>query len=105
MIAARLTEDGFVRFDGIRTRTQLVTLSASLGAIIAHRDSDSDGITTLENRAELGRRLGFAGFGTLPPHTDGSGEINPPALLLLVCTKAHRVGIASRSTGAVSTPI
>ncbi|MFF3568266.1 TauD/TfdA family dioxygenase [Nocardia jiangxiensis] len=89
-IAAQLTKDGFARFDGIRTRTQLVTLSASLGAIIAHRDSNDDGVTTLENRAELGQRLGFAGFGTgaLPPHTDRSGEINPPALLLLVC--GHR---------------
>lgn len=86
-IAAQLTKDGFARFDGIRTRTQLVTLSASLGAIIAHRDSDNDGITTLENRAELGQRLGFAGFGTgaLPPHTDRSGEINTPTLLILVC--------------------
>ncbi len=93
-IAAQLTEDGFVRFEGIRTRTQLVTLSASLGTIIAHRDSDEDGVTTLENRAGLGQRLGFEGFGTgaLPPHTDRSGVIDPPALLVVVCSRTSDSG-------------
>jgi hypothetical protein len=93
-VAAGLTEEGFVRFDGIRTRKQLVTLSASLGTVIAHRDSDEDGVTTLENRAGLGQRLGFGGFGTgaLPPHADRSGVIDPPALLVVVCSRASTSG-------------
>ncbi len=71
-----------------------MTLSASLGAIIAHRDSDDDGVTTLENRGRLGQRLGFEGFGAgaLAPHTDRSGVIDPPALLLVVCGRTSASG-------------
>ena len=93
-IAARLTDDGFARFDGIRPRAQLVTLGASLGRIFPHRDSDDDGVTTLENRGGLGQRIGFEGFsnGALAPHTDRSGVIDPPALLLVVCGRKSASG-------------
>ncbi|MFX0579555.1 TauD/TfdA family dioxygenase [Nocardia nepalensis] len=93
-VAAGLAADGFARFDRIRTRAQLVTLAASLGRIVPHRDSDDDGVTTLENRAGLARRLGFEGFGTgaLPPHTDRSGVPEPPALLLVLCGRRSVTG-------------
>ncbi|MBF6412881.1 TauD/TfdA family dioxygenase [Nocardia cyriacigeorgica] len=93
-VAAGLAADGLARFDRISTRAQLVTLGASLGRIIPHRDSDDDGITTLENRAGFAQRLGFEGFGNgaLPPHTDRSGVLEPPALLLVVCGRKSTTG-------------
>jgi hypothetical protein len=93
-VAVRLAADGFARFDRIRDRAQLVTLGASLGRIVPHRDSDDDGVTTLENRGGLARRLGYEGFGTgaLAPHTDRSGVIDPPALLLVVCGRKSSTG-------------
>ncbi len=93
-VASRLAADGIARFDHIRTRTQFVTLGASLGRIEPHRDSADDGVTALENRTDLGRRADFEGFGTgaLPPHTDRSGVIDPPALLLVVCGRKSTSG-------------
>lgn len=86
-VATRLSDSGFARFDKIHSRAQLVTLGASLGRIVAHRDSGGDGVTTLEDRGGFGNRLGYAGFGTgkLAPHTDRSGVVEPPALLVVVC--------------------
>ncbi|WP_024805721.1 TauD/TfdA family dioxygenase [Nocardia sp. BMG51109] len=93
-VASRLATDGIARFDHIRTRAQFVTLAASLGRIVPHRDSDDDGVTMLENRADVGRRIGFEGFGTgaLAPHTDRSGVIDPPALLLVLCGRKSSSG-------------
>jgi alpha-ketoglutarate-dependent taurine dioxygenase len=93
-VAASLAADGFTRFNRIRSRAQLITLGASLGRIVPHRDSDDDGVTTLEHRAGLAARLGFEGFGTgaLPPHTDRSGIPEPPALLVVVCGKKSATG-------------
>ncbi|MFJ4656236.1 TauD/TfdA family dioxygenase [Nocardia sp. NPDC088792] len=93
-VAAGLAADGLARFDSIRTRAQLVTLGASLGQVVPHRDSGDDGVTTLEHRAGLAHRLGFEGFGTgsLLPHTDRSGVPEPPALLLVVCGRKSVTG-------------
>ncbi|MGW4842451.1 TauD/TfdA family dioxygenase [Nocardia brasiliensis] len=93
-VAARLAADGFARFERISTRTQLVTLGASLGRIIAHRDSDDDGVTTLENRGGIAKKIGYEGFGAgaLPPHTDRSGVAEPPALLVVVCGRRSSSG-------------
>lgn len=93
-VAARLATDGFARFDRIGTRVQLVTLGASLGRIVAHRDSDDDGVTTLRDRGGLAEKIGYGGFGTsaLAPHTDRSGVTEPPALLLVVCGRKGSSG-------------
>ncbi|WP_406237714.1 TauD/TfdA family dioxygenase [Nocardia sp. NBC_01009] len=93
-VAARLAADGFARFDRISTRAQLVTLGASLGRIVAHRDSDDDGVTTLQDRGGLAKKIGYEGFGTsaLAPHTDRSGVTEPPALLLVVCGRKSSSG-------------
>ncbi|MFD0364986.1 TauD/TfdA family dioxygenase [Nocardia sp. GCM10030253] len=93
-VAARLAADGFARFDRISTRAQLVTLGASLGRIVAHRDSDDDGVTTLQDRGGLAKKIGYEGFstGALPPHTDRSGVTEPPALLLVVCGRKSSSG-------------
>ncbi|WP_107654088.1 TauD/TfdA family dioxygenase [Nocardia suismassiliense] len=93
-VAAKLAADGFAPIERISTRTQFVTLGASLGCIIAHRDSDKDGVTTLRDRGPLASKVGFEGFGTgpLPPHTDRSGVTEPPALLLVVCEQKSVTG-------------
>ncbi|MEV4123743.1 TauD/TfdA family dioxygenase [Nocardia sp. NPDC049707] len=93
-VAAGLATDGIARFDRISSRAQLVTLGASLGRIIPHRDSDGDGITTLENRGSIAQRMGFEGFGAgaLSPHTDRSGVTEPPALLMVVCGRRAASG-------------
>ncbi|MFB8003160.1 TauD/TfdA family dioxygenase [Nocardia sp. NPDC056000] len=93
-VAARLSADGFARVDKIRTRAQLVTLGSSLGRIVPHRDSDTDGVTTLEDRGGFGNRIGFEGFGTgkLTPHTDRSGVMEPPALLMVCCGQKASTG-------------
>ncbi|ATL70602.1 TauD/TfdA family dioxygenase [Nocardia terpenica] len=93
-VAAKLAADGLARFEGIRTRAQLVTLGASLGRVVPHRDSGPDGVTTLMHRGKLGGRAGFEGFGNgaLAPHTDRSGIPEPPALLMVICGRKGRGG-------------
>lgn len=78
--AARLVADGFARFDRISTRAQLLTLGTSLGRVVAHRDSDDDGVTTLQDRGGIAKMIGYEGFGVgaLSPHTDRSGWRNHP---------------------------
>ncbi|WP_433729887.1 TauD/TfdA family dioxygenase [Nocardia sp. CA-129566] len=93
-IAAQLAADGLALIEGIRTRAQLVTLGASLGHIVPHRDSGPDGVTTLMHRGGFAGRAGFEGFGkgALPPHTDRSGMPEPPALLLVACGRKGSSG-------------
>lgn len=93
-VAAGVASDGIARFDRIHTRAQFITLSSSLGTVVSHRDSDSDGITMLQNRGSTSRRMGFGGFGTgaLLPHTDRSGLTDPPPLVLVVCGRRATSG-------------
>ncbi|MEV6431766.1 TauD/TfdA family dioxygenase [Nocardia sp. NPDC051463] len=93
-VATQLATDGLAWVDGIRTRAQLVTLGASLGHVVPHRDSGPDGVTTLMHRGGFAGRAGFEGFGqgALPPHTDRSGIPEPPALLLVACGRRGRSG-------------
>jgi alpha-ketoglutarate-dependent taurine dioxygenase len=81
-----LAEHGFVLLDGVTSRNDLLRLAHSIATIVPHRDSDASGLTTI---ADLGCqvRSGFAGFSAcaLNPHTDRSGTVSPPALLMMVC--------------------
>ncbi|MFC8042836.1 TauD/TfdA family dioxygenase [Nocardia sp. NPDC057353] len=93
-VATDLVARGIARFDRVYSREQFVTLGASLGQIVPHRDSESDGVTALAHQVDMEHRAGFAGFGTaaLAPHTDRSGVADPPALLLVVCARKSTTG-------------
>ncbi|MGI8313182.1 TauD/TfdA family dioxygenase [Saccharopolyspora hattusasensis] len=86
-LVATLAADGFVLIEGVHDQARLLALARSLGAITPHRDSTTDGVTTIANLGKVGHQAGFAGFSTdaLNPHTDRSGVATPPALLLMAC--------------------
>ncbi|MEW2582916.1 TauD/TfdA family dioxygenase [Streptomyces virginiae] len=86
-VTDRLGTTGMALVSGLTTRAQTLAFAERLMAVVPHRDSDPDGLTTLRN---IGRRVaqpGFAGFGSgeLLPHTERSSVPQPPRLMLLVC--------------------
>jgi hypothetical protein len=95
LVMERLREVGMVTLDGLATRGAVHSFADRIMAVIPHRDSDSDGLTTIRDtgRRHAGR-AGFAGFGNgeLAPHTERSGVPSPPRLMLLVCAQAALAG-------------
>ncbi|MFF5716608.1 TauD/TfdA family dioxygenase [Streptomyces buecherae] len=93
-IAERLRSEGLVTFDGVRSRTQALALADQIMTVSPHRDSDSDGLTTIRDTRHHAGRAGFAGFGNgaLQPHTERSGIPCPPRLMMLVCERAAITG-------------
>ncbi|WP_055548700.1 TauD/TfdA family dioxygenase [Streptomyces kanamyceticus] len=85
---------GLVTLTGIDSRTDALALAAQIMTVIPHRDSDSDGITTIRDTRRHTHRAGFAGFGNGPlePHTERSGSPSPPRLMMLVCGQAAHAG-------------
>lgn len=61
---------------------------------LGHRDSGADSVTRLKFRPEVAEVTGFAGFSrqAMPPHTDGSAQPVPPALLANICVTAPHAG-------------
>ncbi|WP_433547138.1 TauD/TfdA family dioxygenase [Streptomyces sp. CA-294286] len=93
-IAAGLRHTGLVTLTGLSSRTDVLTLATRLMTVTAHRDSDSDGLTTLYDTGRHAHRPGFAGLGNGPlePHTERSGTPTPPRLMLLVCGQPAETG-------------
>ncbi|MFH8987132.1 TauD/TfdA family dioxygenase [Streptomyces sp. NPDC017940] len=93
-IAAHLREHGLVTVTGLASRTDVLALASRIMTVTEHRDSDSDGITTIRDTGHHAHRAGFAGFGhgALGPHTERSGIPCPPRLMLLVCGQAAQAG-------------
>jgi Taurine catabolism dioxygenase TauD, TfdA family len=94
-LTALLATDGLATFDGITDPAGLLTLASRLGDVVTHRDSDPDGVTTVTDTA--GGTLpkpGYRAFSRLAlfPHTDGTAQPSPPALLWLVCDLAAPAG-------------
>jgi hypothetical protein len=58
-----------------------------------HRDSDSEGVTTIERRlpTATGSLAGFTDR-ELVPHTDGSAVVEPPRILMTTCVRQPRSG-------------
>jgi len=87
-LIARLARDGIATFDRVPTARQLLSLARSIGDILPHRDSDAVGVTTLAGtESTASARPGYLGLTSreLFPHTDGTGVVHPPTLVMLVC--------------------
>ncbi|GAU70589.1 putative taurine dioxygenase [Streptomyces sp. NBRC 110611] len=93
-IAAQLRDMGLVTLDGLTSRDAVLAFATRIMHLVPHRDSDSDGLTTIRDTRRHPHRAGFAGFGhgELAPHTERSGTPNPPRLMLLVCGQAAVTG-------------
>ncbi|GAA3082896.1 TauD/TfdA family dioxygenase [Streptomyces rectiviolaceus] len=101
-IADQLREDGLVTLDQLATRNDVLAFASRIMTISAHRDSDSDGLTTIRCIPRHAGRPGYAGLGNgeLAPHTERSGLPYPPRLMLLVCSRpADRGGECLLSDG------
>src|SRR5581483_1355114 len=96
-LAAALQKNGLVTFDHIRSREHLVAFSHLLGTVFHHRDSSADGVTCIANTGEIDTREGFSGFSSsaLTFHTDRSSALEPPTLILLLCSIQAQEGGAS----------
>jgi alpha-ketoglutarate-dependent taurine dioxygenase len=92
-VVGALTHHGLALVEGLADSAHLLRVARSVATVVPHRDSASDGVTTLVNlgSAENGA---FAGFSScaLPPHTDRSGVANPPGLLVLGCSQPATSG-------------
>jgi alpha-ketoglutarate-dependent taurine dioxygenase len=88
-----LARRGLVLVDGLADSVDLLRLARSVATVVPHRDSASDGVTTLVDLGSAARS-GFAGFSAcaLDPHTDRSGVAHPPALLMLSCSRPATSG-------------
>ncbi|MFF4806434.1 TauD/TfdA family dioxygenase [Streptomyces sp. NPDC001351] len=94
MLAAQLRDTGLVTLDGLTSRNAVIAFANRIMNLVPHRDSDSDGLTTIRDTRRHINRAGFAGFGNgdLDPHTERSGTPAPPRLMLLVCGQAAVTG-------------
>ncbi|MFD5307949.1 TauD/TfdA family dioxygenase [Streptomyces ardesiacus] len=85
---------GITTFEGLDTRAKVLAFAQQAMTLVPHRDSDSDGLTTIRDRGVASRRPGLAGLGTgeLLAHTERSSLPRPPRLMLLVCQQPATSG-------------
>ena len=88
-VAERLRDTGLIIFDGLAGRRSVLAFATRIMAMTPHRDSDSDGLTTIHDVPGTCGRAGYAGFGCgeLLAHTEGSSLTAPPRLMLLACQR------------------
>lgn len=93
-LVTQLREVGLVTLDGLTSRNMVLAVANRFMNLVPHRDSESDGLTTIRDTRRHTHRPGFAGFGNggLAPHTERSGTPDPPRLMLLVCGHAALTG-------------
>jgi hypothetical protein len=85
-VLADLSRTGLALIDGMSGPAQMVAFIRAIGAtVVAHRDSGPDGVTVVEDHDA--RPAALAGFTRMQllPHTDRSGMVAPPDLVLAVC--------------------
>ncbi len=92
-VADALRRQGVAMLSGLTDRAALLRAGRSLMTVSLHRDSDSEGVTTIERRfsTAIGSLSGFTDR-ELVPHTDGSAVSEPPRILMLVCVRRPRSG-------------
>jgi len=100
-LASALTERGLALIDGIPDPGSLLHLVWQFAVVVPHRHSAADGVTTLVDRGTTARS-GLHGFTShaLPPHTDGAGLDDPPAVLLMTCRQPATSGASACSSTA-----
>jgi Taurine catabolism dioxygenase TauD, TfdA family len=88
-VAERLRNTGLIIFDGLAGRRSVLAFATRIMAMTPHRDSDSDGLTTIRDIPGKCGRAGYAGLGRgeLLAHTEGSSLPEPPRLMLLACQR------------------
>ncbi|MEV0726555.1 TauD/TfdA family dioxygenase [Micromonospora purpureochromogenes] len=94
-ILSGLTTHGITIFQGGIGREDLLCAARSLIKIRTHRDSDSDGATTITQRpASRDGTTSLTGFTDreLWPHTEGSAVCRPPRVLMLACLRPAQTG-------------
>jgi hypothetical protein len=93
-MAEALRRQGMALFSGVCDRAELLRVGRILINIRTHRDSDADGVTTVEQRIAFAATCSLAGFTDreLVPHTDGSAVAEPPRVLMLACVRRPRTG-------------
>jgi alpha-ketoglutarate-dependent taurine dioxygenase len=93
-ISARLTADGIVTFDGVRSRGHFATITATLLRPWRHRDAGPDHVTAIEPRTQMAALPGCVGFSLaeLCPHTEASATAEPPGLVALSCEQPAPAG-------------
>jgi hypothetical protein len=91
-VVGALAARGLSTFDGCPKRQDLMSIVESLGKVHLHRDSDPQGLTILEPKAGL--PSSYAGFTRkgLFPHTDVSGELHPPDVMVFYCEQQAEFG-------------
>ena len=55
-IVCKLTRDGFVTFDMLRSPEELLHFCTRLGKIVMHRDADQNGVTRIVQSETLDRK-------------------------------------------------
>jgi hypothetical protein len=92
-ITDALRGQGMAALCGVGDRAALLHAGRSLMTVRIHRDSDREGVTTIERRFSdaVGSLAGFTDR-ELVPHTDGSAVPEPPRLLMLTCARRPRSG-------------
>lgn len=102
-VLTQLTQQGIAVFRGIENAAGLIHLAHTLGVILPHPDSDMHGVTVISERKKSASGTLAAGFtrSALAPHTDRADLLNPPPILVNLCSvQADRGGESTFVDGA-----
>ncbi|MGY3676591.1 alpha-ketoglutarate-dependent taurine dioxygenase [Streptomyces sp. TE33382] len=94
LIPALIRERGMATVSGLTTREAIRAFALRVMTLMAHPDSDPDGLTTIRDIGPRAHRPGLAGLGRggLAAHTERSSVPEPPRLMLLVCLAPAAAG-------------
>lgn len=100
----QMRSDGLALFDGAHGIEAMLAVAGQMMHIAAHPDSDGRGVTTIVELGPAANQPNAGGFSRreLMPHTDRSGVVDPPGLMMLTCAIQARVGGASRFTDGLA---
>ncbi|WP_374777125.1 TauD/TfdA family dioxygenase [Streptomyces sp. NBC_01310] len=93
-IDAQLRTQGLATVEGLMSRTAVLAFAQRAMRVVPHRDSDPDGLTTIQDIGRRSQQPGLRGLGSgeLLAHTERSSEPRPPQLMLLVCQRPATTG-------------